>query len=43
MPGLYSGFGNLLTTILIGTMELAYPRINNMSVILIPISYATIL
>jgi heme/copper-type cytochrome/quinol oxidase subunit 1 len=36
MPGLFGGFGNILGPIFIGTLEVGYPRINNMSVLIIP-------
>jgi heme/copper-type cytochrome/quinol oxidase subunit 1 len=43
MPGLFGSFGNILVPLYLGTPEVTYPRINNMSVLLIPISYSLIL
>jgi len=39
MPGLFGGFGNILLPIYLGAPEVTYPRINNMSIIIIPLSY----
>tara|TARA_B110000263_G_C15279406_1_gene497572 strand:- start:303 stop:1631 length:1329 start_codon:yes stop_codon:yes gene_type:complete len=43
MPALIGGFGNIFIPILIGTSEVCYPRTNNISILLIPYSYNTIL
>jgi len=43
MPGLYSAFGNYLIPILIGSPEVAFPRINSISLFLLPISYGCLL
>jgi len=42
MPGLFGGLGNTLLPIFIGVPEVAYPRVNNMSVLVIPLSYTII-
>merc|ERR1712036_164360 len=39
MPGLYGGFGNYFIPIFIGAPEVAFPRINNFSFILLLVSY----
>ena len=39
MPALYGGFGNYFSLLLIGAPEIAYPRINNISLLIIPISF----
>lgn len=43
MPILIGGLGNYLIPILIGTRELAWPRINSISFWLLPISFIFIL
>merc|ERR1712202_114425 len=39
MPGLFGGFGNYFVPIFIGSPEVVYPRVNNLSILVIPISY----
>uniref|UniRef100_UPI002E760D39 cytochrome oxidase subunit 1 n=1 Tax=Haemoproteus nisi TaxID=3104273 RepID=UPI002E760D39 len=39
MPGLFGGFGNYFLPILCGSTELAYPRINSISLLLQPIAF----
>jgi len=39
MPYLYSGIGNTFIPILLGVTDVAYTRINNISILLIPFSY----
>lgn len=39
MPGLFGGLGNIFIPILIGSSEVGYPRVNNMSLLVIPFSY----
>ena len=39
MPGLYGGFGNYFIPIVIGAPEVAFPRINSLSFILLLVSY----
>ena len=39
MPGLFGGLGNVFIPILIGSPEVGYPRVNNMSILMIPFSY----
>jgi cytochrome c oxidase subunit 1 len=43
MPGLFGGLGNTFVPIYLGSSEVAYPRINNMSVLVIPLSYTLVL
>lgn len=43
MPGIYSSFGNYLLPLVSGTCEVSYPRINNIAMIMLVISYAIIL
>jgi cytochrome c oxidase subunit 1 len=43
MPGVYGSFGNIFVPVYLGVSEVAYPRINNVSVIMIPLSYTLIL
>jgi heme/copper-type cytochrome/quinol oxidase subunit 1 len=42
MPGLFGMFGNILIPILLGSPEVVYPRVNNISILIIPLSYVTI-
>ena len=39
MPGLYGGFGNYFIPIFLGAPEVAFPRINSLSFILLLVSY----
>merc|ERR1711913_186562 len=39
MPGLFGGFGNYFLPIFQGSPEVVYPRINNLSIILLLLSY----
>merc|ERR1712183_362469 len=39
MPGLFGGFGNYFAPIFQGSPEVVYPRINNLSIILLLLSY----
>ena len=43
MPGLFGGYANYLIPIYLGTSDIVYPRINNMSILIIPIAYNSIL
>jgi heme/copper-type cytochrome/quinol oxidase subunit 1 len=43
MPALIGSYGNYLIPIYLGASEVIYPRINNMSVLIIPSSYTIIL
>ena len=43
MPGLFGGLGNTHTVLYAGAPEVAYPRVNNMSVLIIPSSYTIIM
>jgi len=42
MPGLFGGFGNYFVPIILGSPEVVYPRVNNLSILIIPISYIMI-
>jgi cytochrome c oxidase subunit 1 len=37
------GLGNIFVPILIGSTEVGYPRVNNMSLLLLPISYGLLM
>jgi cytochrome c oxidase subunit 1 len=39
MPVLWGTFGNIYVPVLIGASEVTYPRINNLSIILLPLAY----
>ena len=39
MPGLYGGFGNYFAMITLGAPEIIYPRINNVSLIILIVSF----
>ena len=43
MPGLFGGFGNYFVPIFIGSPEVVYPRVNNLSILIIPISYILVI
>ncbi|KOB89351.1 cytochrome oxidase I [Plasmodium falciparum Dd2] len=43
MPGLFGGFGNYFLPILCGSPELAYPRINSISLLLQPIAFVLVI
>merc|ERR1712178_94911 len=43
MPALFGGFGNYLIPIFNGSPEVVYPRINNLSIILLVLSYLLLL
>jgi heme/copper-type cytochrome/quinol oxidase subunit 1 len=43
MPGLFGGYANYLVPIYLGTSEVVYPRINNMSILIVPMAYSSIL
>ena len=43
MPGLIGAFGNYLGPISLGAPEVIYPRLNNMSILIIPLSYTTLI
>merc|ERR1712008_566726 len=43
MPGLFGSFGNILIPLYLGAPEVTYPRINNMSVLIVPLSYSLML
>jgi cytochrome c oxidase subunit 1 len=39
MPGLFGGFGNYIMPVFLGAPEVVYPRINNISILMLPLSY----
>jgi len=39
MPGLFGGFGNYFIPVFLGAPEVVYPRINNISILILPLSY----
>lgn len=43
MPGIFGGLGNVFTPILIGSPEVGYPRVNNLSLLMIPFSYGLLI
>jgi len=43
MPGLFSGFGNILLPIYLGAPEVTHPRINNITIISILLSFLSLL
>jgi heme/copper-type cytochrome/quinol oxidase subunit 1 len=43
MPALIGSYGNYLVPIYLGASEVIYPRINNMSIVIIPSSYLVIM
>merc|ERR1711975_54811 len=43
MLGLFGGFGNYFVPIFIGSPEVVYPRVNNLSILVIPISYILVI
>ena len=43
MPGLFGGFGNYFMPVFLGAPEVVYPRINNISILILPLSYFIII
>ena len=43
MPGLFGGFGNYFVPIFLGSAEVVYPRVNNLSIFILPISYLLVI
>merc|ERR1712190_676067 len=39
MPGLFGGFGNYFVPIFVGSPEVVYPRVNNLSILILFLSY----
>merc|ERR1712005_72322 len=39
MPGLFGGFGNYFAPIFQGSLEVVYPRVNNLSILILFLSY----
>merc|ERR1712018_100947 len=43
MPGLFGGFGNYFIPVFLGAPEVVYPRINNISILILPLSYILVI
>merc|ERR1712202_52550 len=43
MPGLFGGFGNYFVPIFIGSPEVVYPRVNNLSILVVPLAYILVI
>ena len=43
MPSLFGGFGNYFVPIFLGSAEVVYPRVNNLSIFILPISYLLVI
>ena len=43
MPGLFGGFGNYFVPIFQGSPEVVYPRVNNLSILILSLSYLFII
>merc|ERR1711941_248135 len=43
MPGLFGGFGNYFTPIFQGSPEVVYPRVNNLSILILFLSYLLVI
>merc|ERR1712093_300992 len=43
MPGLFGGFGNYFLPIFLGSAEVVYPRVNNLSILILPVSYLLVI
>jgi len=43
IPGIFGGIGNSFVPIYLGLSEVTYPRINNISVVMVPLSYTLVL
>jgi cytochrome c oxidase subunit 1 len=43
MPALLGGFGNILVPVMIGAADMAFPRLNNISFWLLPVSMMLLL
>ena len=43
MPGLFGGFGNYFVPIFLGAPEVVYPRVNNISILILPLSYILVM
>merc|ERR1711915_749838 len=41
MPGLFGGFGNYFVPIFQGSPEVVYPRVNNLSILILFLSFST--
>jgi cytochrome c oxidase subunit 1 len=39
MPGLLGGYGNLLIPLYLGSADVTYPRVNALSILIVPMSY----
>ena len=43
MPGLFGGFGNYFVVIFQGSPEVVYPRVNNFSILILSLSYHSLI
>merc|ERR1712010_337753 len=43
MPGLFGGFGNYFVPIFQGSPEVVYPRVNNLSILILSLSYLLVI
>merc|ERR1711913_215841 len=43
MPRLFGGFGNYFVPIFLGSAEVVYPRVNNLSILILPVSYLLVI
>jgi cytochrome c oxidase subunit 1 len=43
MPGLYGAFGNYFLPVFLGSPEVAFPRVNSFSFLLLPVSYGFVI
>merc|ERR1712178_497097 len=43
MPGLFGGFGNYFVPIFLGSAEVVCPRVNNLSILILPFSYLLVI
>jgi len=43
MPSLFGGFGNYFVPVFLGSAEVVYPRVNNLSILILPVSYLLVI
>jgi len=39
MPILFGGYGNIIIPLVLGISEVIYPRVNNLSILIVPLSF----